>query len=318
MASYLAYLAELETAAEAKPSHLSMGASPRQYRYLDLAFIREAQAVLDKAEAAIIGGDATLLRRVRHARLPLDRASLVLYPQLVREHVAAGGDPQEMPLDRHAIAARCKETWHAQIDLRIPEGQRAAERAKADAEIGVLVARKAYVPLPEKFRGLPAGSAFQYTAEETRNWQDIVKRVADAEAESGIANRLELDADTMQPGDKSRRPYRLPMPWGLYDQVNKDFSRKGTIQPADVPGPGYHWYKIGTFVVKPSDYVYFFWSWIIQVDVDDAVDPRRPGQRFDVWACLKFEGPAFPHGKPGEKNAICVERVVLAKAEGRQ
>ncbi|HUT33313.1 MAG TPA: DUF4838 domain-containing protein [Planctomycetota bacterium] len=308
-----AYLGKLEAAAEARPSHLSMGASPRQYRYLDLAFIREAQAMFDKAEEAV-GSDATLLRRVRHARLPLDRASLVLYPQLVRHWVADGNDPQKMPLDRPAIAARAKRTWHEQVDLRIPESRRAAERAKADAEVSVLLARKAYVPIPEKFRDLPAASVFQYTAEETRNWQDIVKRVPDAAAESGITNRLELDADTIRPGDKSRRPYRLPMPWGLYDQLNKDFSRKGTIKPDDVPGAGYHWYKMGTFQATPSDYLYFFWSWIIQVDVDDVVDPKHPGQRLDVWACIKFEGPGFPHGKPDQRNAICVERVVLVKA----
>jgi len=312
----LRYLAKLEAAAEARPSHLSMGASPRQYRYLDLAFIREAQAIFDQAEAAV-KGDATLIRRVRHARLPLDRASLVLYPRLVRAHVAAGNDPKTMPLDRRAIAARCKATWHAQIALRIPEPRREAERAKADAEVGMLLARKAYVPPPRKFRGLPPGRVFQYTAEETRNWRDIVKRVPDPEAESGVTNRLELDADATRPGDKTRRSYRLPMPWGLYNQLKKDFSRKGTIRPQDVPGRGYHWYKLGTFAIEPSDYVYFFWSWIIQVDVDDVVEPDAPGRRFDVWACIKFEGPAFPHGKQGEKNAICVERVVLVKAEGR-
>ena len=62
----------LERAAEAKPSHLSMGASPRQYRYLDLPFIRTAQATFDEAETAV-GADATLLRRVRHARLERGR-----------------------------------------------------------------------------------------------------------------------------------------------------------------------------------------------------------------------------------------------------
>lgn len=308
------YLARLEAAAEAKPSHLSTGASPRQYRYLDLAFIREAQGIFDKAEQAA-GGDATLERRLRHARLPLDRASLVLYPHLVRTWAAEGNDPEKMPLDRAAIAARAKQAWHEQIGLRIPEGRRAAERAAADAEIGVLAARRAYVPLPEKFRGLPPGAVFQYTAEETRNWQDIVKRVADAEAPSGITNRLELDGELFRDAKADAgRSYRLPMPWGLYNQAAKDFTRRGAIKPGDVPGPGYHWYKMGSFPIRPTDYVYFFWSWIIQVDVDDAADPRQPDHRYDVWACIKFEGPGFPHGKPGQKNAICVERVVLARA----
>ena len=76
-----------------------------------------------------------LLRRVRHARLPLDRATLVLWPKLMREWIAEDGAPEEIPLDREAIAERCRDTWLAQIDLRIPESQQAAERAKVEAEL---------------------------------------------------------------------------------------------------------------------------------------------------------------------------------------
>jgi hypothetical protein len=104
------------------------------------------------------------------------------------------------------------------------------------------------------------------------------------------------------------------MPWGRYDVRNKRSFRPAYIRPADVPGPGYHWYKMGPFPIGPSYYVYFFWSWIIQLDVDNVVDPKRPDRKFVVWARIKFEGPAFPHGKPGDKNAICIERVVLTQS----
>ena len=121
--------------------------------------------------------------------------------------------------------------------------------------------------------------------------------------------------EQFEPKEDGGRSYKLPMPWGLYNAAAKDFTRKGAIKPADVPGPGYHWYRMGTFRVRPTDYLYFFWSWIIQVDIDSVVDPAHPAQRFDVWARVKFEGPAFPHGRPGAKNAITIERVVLVKAE---
>jgi len=299
------YLSKLEAASAAKPSYLSMGASPPQYRYLDLAFVRDVMAVFDQAEQAV-SGDAVRLRRVRHARLPLDRAAVVLFPELVREWVHAGGDPDAMPLDRSAIAARYKDTWHAQADLRIPANGRAGERAKADEEVRTLLVRPAYAPLPEKFRGMSPGRVFDYTADQTRNWRDIVKRVPDAGAESGVTNRLELS-------DEDMKKYKLPMPWGLYDQRNKRSGGTGVIQPADVPGPGYHWYKMGTFKIAPSYYLYFFRSWIIQVDIDNAFDRERSEQPFDMWARIKFEGPGFPHGRPGDKNAINVERVVLVK-----
>ena len=49
-------------------------------------------------------------------------------------------------------------------------------------------------------------------------------------------------------------------------------------------------------------YAYFFWSWIIQVEVDNVFDPVRPEQKFDVWARIKFAGPRFPHARSGDKG----------------
>jgi len=301
------YVQKLEAASEAKPSYLSMGASPRQYRYLDLAFIQDAMATFDQAEQAV-GSDADLLRRVRHARLPLDRAAVVLHKELVGEWLHAGHDIATFPLDREAIAQRYKETWYAEVDLRFPEASRRDERAKADHEVRYLLQLPSNVAMPQKFRGLPKDAVFQYTPDDSRNWKDVVKRVKETDAECGITNRLELC-------DEDMKKYALPMPWGLYDVANKKSARGGIIKPEDVPGAGYHWYKMGTFKIAPSYYLYFFWSWIIQVDVDNVVDLERPDQEFDVWARIKFEGPGFPHGKPDQPNAICVERVVLVRAQ---
>jgi hypothetical protein len=70
---------------------------------------------------------------------------------------------------------------------------------------------------------------------------------------------------------------------------------------------------MGTFTISQSNSLYFFWSWIIQLDVFDLYDARIPDQKFDVWARIKFTGPRFPHARAGEKDAIYVERVVLVK-----
>jgi len=305
------YLAKLTAASAAKVSYLSMSASPSNYRYLDLAFVTEAQGLFDQAQAAV-QDDPELLQRVRHARLPLDRASVVCYSGLMREWLAAGKDPEAMPIDRDAVASRYQGTWYEQIDLRVGANERAAEKAVCDAEVAALTARRAFVPLPERFRDLPPGTAFDFTADATRNWADIVK-VVPAETESGITNRLELTDDLLQL-DGTGRDYALPMPWGLYDQTNQVGLVGTAIQPADVPGPGYHWYRMGRFKIVPSHYLYFFWSWIIQVDIDSVVDPGDPNAEYEVWANIAFEGPGFPHGKPGDKNAICVERAVLVNA----
>jgi hypothetical protein len=72
---------------------------------------------------------------------------------------------------------------------------------------------------------------------------------------------------------------------------------------------------MGSFPIPPGAYVYFFWSWIIQVEVDNVFEPATPSQKFEVWARIKFEGPRFPYAKSGDPDAISVERVVLVKAQ---
>jgi hypothetical protein len=98
-------------------------------------------------------------------------------------------------------------------------------------------------------------------------------------------------------------------------KVEKKAAGGNSIKAEDIPAPGYHWFKLGTFPIAPGYYAYFFWSWIIQVDVDNVFDPLNPDQKFEVWARIKFEGPRFPHAKPGDKDAIYVKRLVLVKTE---
>ncbi len=301
------YLDDLRQAADKSGSNVDWFPALSKYRYLTLDFVRSAQATFDQAERALAGDDVRL-RRLRHARLPLDRACLVFWPGLMREWTAGGGKPEQVPLDRDAIGRRARQAWHEQVDLRFPAGQRPGEKAKADQELDPLLARKAFVPLPEKFRHLPPGRVFDFTADQSNNWKDQARRVPDEQAESGVANRLELtDADMAK--------YKLPMPWGAYDTAAKRGLASASIKGEDVSGPGYHWYKLPPATLTASSYVYFFWSWIIQVPVESAVDAKAPSPRCEVWARIKFEGPGFPHGQGGPKNAIYIERVVVVRLD---
>ncbi len=304
------YLSKLQALGEASGCFLGMGVSLPMY--LNFDFISEAQALFDRGEQAV-GDDATLLRRVRHARLPLDRATVILSRHLMSQWVAKGNEPQTMPLDREAITERYQQTWYTEADRRSPEATAQKQKAEADEEVLKYMAVQPYLPLPEKFRHLPKADVFDFPADLSRNWKDIVKTLPDDEAESGITNRLEFPT-TIDTDKHPLERYKLPMPWGLYDTKDRKGIASTTIKPEDVPGPGYHWYKMGTHKIGGAYYLYFFWSWIIQVDLGSVVDPENPEQRFEVWARIKFEGPFFPHGQEGDKNAISVERIVLVKA----
>ena len=303
------YLVDLQKEAVNRQAHCNWNSSPMSLTYLNLEFVNRAQRLFDQAEKAV-GKDATLLRRVRHARLPLDRASVVLHPRLASDWLAAGKPAGQSPPHRETVANRVLHTWLTQANLRLPESAQALEKQHAEAEMRRYAAIAAGVPLPEKFRGLPKDSVHDYVATMTRNWADVVKVVKDPEAETGTANKLDLTAADVESPEK----YTLPLPWGLYGSIDKQSLGGAPIKAEDIPGPGYHWYKMGTFPIAPGFYAYFFWSWIIQVEVDNVFDPANPGQKFDVWARVKFEGPRFPHARPGETNAIYVERLVLVKA----
>lgn len=306
-----AYLRALEEEARIRQSTSTCWqGSPIRLSYLNLDFMIRAHQWFDDAERAVTT-DAQLLRRTRFARLPLDRATLAVYTKLMSDWLARHGGAENFPLDREAVGARALATWCAEIDRRVPAAQRAKEKLTAEGEIRRFAMVPTTVNLPEKFRGLPRGTVYDYTAMMTRNYADVVKVVKDPQAESGITNRLDLTAaDVTNP-----QRYVLPMPWGLYATVEQKGVGGAAIKAEEIPGPGYHWYRLGTFPVKPGYYVYFFWSWIIQLDVDNVFDPAKPDQKFDVWARIKFEGPRFPHAKPGEKDAICVERIILVKAK---
>jgi hypothetical protein len=304
------YQALVSGAFRERPAFLGMNAGLLTATYLNLDFMLQASACFDRAEQAV-RADPVLLRRVRHARLALDRAAVVKYRNLLTEWLKSGRPAEAMPLKRDVLAQRYKAAWYEQIDLRLPELQRAAEQGIADREVASLTAWPEFVALPERFRDRPPGTVFDLLATEARNFNDIAKVQADPEAEARVTDRLVL-----REGNPSTEPsrYRLPIQWGVYDQAQKKGVGSGRIESA--PGSGYHWYTLGPLPVNRSCYLYFFWSWIIQFDLGPAAPVDNSKQLYEIWASIKFEGPQFPHGRPDQANAICIERIVLVKAPG--
>jgi hypothetical protein len=299
------YVRELASeAARRKSRSTCWQGSPTQLSYLTPEFIARGQALFDRAARAV-ASDPALRARVGHARLPLDRATLALYPKLAAAWQAAG----RPELDRDAVGRRALAAWCDEIGRRIEPARQAPERLAAEGEIQRLTLAPAKAGLPAQFRDRPKGWVIDYTAVMTRNWNNVVKVVRDPEAETGITNRLDLTAPDVERPER----YQMPMPWGLYVAADQKTLPAAPIRAEDVPGPGYHWYKLGAYPVASSAYVWFFWSWVIQLDIGNAQDLSAPDRQYEVWARVKFEGPRFPHGKPGDKDAICVERVVLVR-----
>jgi len=298
------YLSLLQTAAKNNGADIDWFAGLLKFKYLDVDFLQKADHIYEQA-AAKVAADPVLSQRVRNARSSVDIAILGRYQRLMQSWVQAGHTPESMPLKRDVVAKRFLQNRNEQIEMRLPESKSAAAQKDAAAEVAGYTAGPAYIPLPAKFRDVPADRLFTYSALDTRNYREAAKVVADKEAESGLATRFEL------PTPLGR--YSLPMEYGVYDTVGKKSILTGSIKAADISGPGYHWYKLGEVTLTGNDYLYFFWSWWVQNDVMDAFDARNPNAKYEVWADLKFTGPAFPHGKTEDKNAISVERIVLVR-----
>ena len=123
--SIRSYLRFREAAARRRPVRIPYQASPEAYTYLDSEFLVRAHAWFDRAERDV-AGDPIRARRVYHARLSLDRATLLRWSPLG----LAG-----TRLDRQTIADRYRRTWEAQVASRVPAAQRAAALAEVDREL---------------------------------------------------------------------------------------------------------------------------------------------------------------------------------------
>ena len=292
-----AYLDLLQDAARQHPSHIRFFAGLGRYRYLTLDFLTEATAVFDRARAEVVG-DPVLMRRVRRARLGVDRAVMFLWPKLVAEWVRRGNTAQSMPLDRDVAINRYDETFREQMAKReLPENRWPHKKygrlwshfrhqhEKRRAATLAAVERNVYIAaaVPEKFAGLevydyPVGGA-QYKFGENE-WTAIVD---DSQAAAGKAIRVH--------GDGLHLPVR---------------ASTRTIRPADVPGEGYHWYDLGRMLFSQRAGASVFEPNTVRAYAFEYGS-------FDVWVSLKFDGPAFAHGDPRAENAAWLERMILVR-----
>lgn len=98
--------------------------------HLDRDLIVRGQRLFDRAERRA-AGDPDLLRRVRHARLTLDRATLARWRELEAEG--------PLPFDRWEMIRRYRLISHAEIERRLDESEWNDAKNKVESQIDVFV-----------------------------------------------------------------------------------------------------------------------------------------------------------------------------------
>lgn len=133
------YLALLERAARDKPSFIGFPVEPDDWRYLDGSILLRAHELFDRAEGTV-AGDPPLLRRVRRARLSLDRATVLRWSEVFGKRLAAAAGAGRT-LDLHTVAERCRDTAWDTIELRLAPYERERARRRIDRELRRVIER---------------------------------------------------------------------------------------------------------------------------------------------------------------------------------
>lgn len=273
------------------------------HKMVDYSFIRDSHRLFDLAEKSV-KGSPEMLERVKDARIWIDITSLYFRRKLVAEFMNMGNKPERYPYKTDAlknrVMARLTETQNPLWQIpywRAPDaGVTLAELAKR--HVMVLSEGPDYCPLPEEFGNIPFDRILDLPVFQIGKGNS--KLVPDAESVFGFAISRE-------------NPDEMPMGMGVYDLEGRKNLLSLTLKPDDIPASGYHIYKLGRTKLTQHCYVWFTNSWQIQHRLEMFFDITDPDREWDVYVSLKFTGPAYPHGKESEKNALFLERIILIK-----
>ena len=281
-------------------TNINWFANPPAFTHVDYETAAASQQLFDDAERAV-ASNPVLLKRVRRARLNLDRICGLNLRRLISQFIdITGKTPADCPLDRDTLAERAHATWTATIrELVAPEKQEKYLK-QADAEYE-LVRKIEFVPFrkPSKFAGL---NYVDLPAEETQLFSNKIQIVSDQTAEAGCAVRIPRDNE-------------IPLKGAMYVPLTGQGGAAGKITVDDIPGPGYHWYHFATIKPQQSAYYYFTSDWTTQFPLNSVVANDTDDRPFELWVSVKFTGPAYPFGDQSEENAVWIERIVLIKSE---
>ena len=301
----------LEAHAGRKQAFLSWFPRLKDFTYLDETFLPRAAHLLDEAESAV-RTDPVLLRRVRHARLSLDRALLLRYPVL-RKQYAKRRMTDAFPLPEwNSLLKRYRETWLAEMAVRA--GKSMPEESAALSKFCNMLEKRRDLPVPAAFKHYPDDSVLVYPAAMFQRWNNYMRMGKDPESTTGEAIRANVADAFNHPSVYHREDrFRIPFPWKIHPLVGKKILEGST--PVSSPMPrGYHWYRIAEKVpLESGSRLELFCG--IGMDLDGAVsDNSERGQLYDVWASIKFTGPDYTkNGNPTRENAVFIDQVVVIR-----
>ena len=108
----------LRQSQQKKQTFFGMGGPVDAFTHLDLKTVIKAQKIFDQGEKLLSGNDV-LMKRWRHARLGLDRATLARRRSLMQEYLKKNGSINGYPFEDSPIIDRIRKTWTEQAKMRL-------------------------------------------------------------------------------------------------------------------------------------------------------------------------------------------------------
>ena len=310
---FLEYRDLLKRSAERTKPHIVFTPTPDDYLHLDLDTVTRALKIFDEGEK-LLAGDPVKLRRWQDAKLSLNRGLLYRSKTLRREYLRRHGKLDGYPVGNKKLFAEMRTAWKNRASMR-PLSQKYAaclqELETAISRYGREYTARSLAQ-PKRFSHVAPERLVDMTLENSSRFRNFAELLDDPESEAGYAAVLDFD----RPGQmiKLGPTTRLPITMGVYDRALKRTIFKSTVRAEQVKRRGYSWYKLGVFKMTPGAY-FFGLDWYAQQTFSGVFDPRDPERRYELWVSLKFTGPAYPHGKADEHNAIYLDRVLLIRHE---
>ncbi len=268
------------------PARIGWFATASEYKHIDWANAIVMQRLFDDAETAV-AGRPELRRRVRRARLNLDRICTLNYNRLANAFVAAGNDVAAFPLIQREMAERARHVWLAEIDRLLEPARASHSRNQAEAEFAA-VAGVVYAPHrpPSRFAGR---EHLDFPADRMQLYYGV-QVSGDPEAESAYVISRTVGSPVLH--------------FGRYIPPQQRIAFTGTVEPHADAATGFQWHKLGEWTPEPGEYLYFYGDWAVQYHWA-ALLQDQPKRKYEFWASVKFD----------DAGRIGIERLVLVPAE---
>lgn len=248
--------------------------------------------------------DKACLQRIREVRYVVDLHVLRKWQAIRKVEPAFAADPEvvyrrmvsTLEASMSNRFATVKGEWYARQRDELRKG------ATGTIEAAYLLASHARRPLPPEFESIPEDEWLEF-------YPDRAPRAKMEDAALGFAN---YEGPHVTEEMRRTEPFRF----GVFDYGTPTHPLIArTVEKSEIVPDEFHFYKVGRTAITSAKCRYWnSHSWRMGTALAEAF---RNGNDFEyeVWASLKFEGPAYSEKSRKEKSVVYLDRVLLVKVK---